>query len=118
MPENVKTRPRTNSRRATPDLDTPATQAVLAEAVVAADEQAPDAEARDGFATTPDAGLEDTPEDAAPVAPDGAVGWADAVPWLALRWGSPRPQPRCGSRRWCGPCSTSRPGPASSPGPG
>lgn len=80
MPENVKTRPRTNSRRATtPDLDTSATEAVLA-----ADAQTPDAEARHGFETTPDAAPNDTP----PVAPDGAVGWADAVPWLALRWGS------------------------------
>ena len=68
MPENVKTRPRTNSRRATtPDPNTSATEAVFD-----ADEQAADAEARDGFDTTPG--------DAAPVAPDGAVGWADAVP--------------------------------------
>ncbi len=97
MPENVKTRPRTTSRRATtPDPDTSATEGVAAEAVAAVDEQAPDAETRDGVEATPGAGpgaatqdaLPVATEDAAPVAPDGAVGWADAVPWLALRWGS------------------------------
>jgi hypothetical protein len=98
MPENVKTRTRTNSRRVTtPDPDTSGTEAItaeagFAEAGVGADTQEPDAQTRDAAETTPDAGPDTTPdttpEDESGVTADGAVGWADAVPWLALRHGS------------------------------
>jgi len=88
MPENVKTRPRAGTRRATtPDLDTPTPEAEMsttetAETVVALDEHAPDG---GGGATVTAEGATDPTADAGAGA---VVGWADAVPWLALRWGS------------------------------
>lgn len=93
MPENVKTRTRTNSRRVTtPGPDTSVTEAIVAEVGVGADVQASDAQTRDVAETTPAAGPdtapETTPEDESGITADGAVGWADAVPWLALRHGS------------------------------
>ena len=83
MSENVKTRARGGSRRGgTSATDAPATDAPV---VTEPTPDAPDAVAVPDAVTVPDSAPVSGPETVA----DGVVvGWADAVPCLALRWGS------------------------------
>lgn len=86
MSENVKTRTRAGSRRSpatateAPAQESPVTEVAVTEVPPATDEHAPD--------TAPDTVPDGGPDGAVEGPADGVVGWADAVPWLALRWGS------------------------------
>ena len=109
MSENVKSRSRGGSRRSgtAPATDAPATDAPAvieptldaAEVVDATVDAPADLESaadgsggQDEALSVPEAVTVDeavTVAEAAPVSgPEGVVGWADAVPWLALRWGA------------------------------
>lgn len=97
MSENVKTRSRGGSRRTAtpaPVVDAPATDAPVAvqpaldaSEVVDATAEVP-AEVQGTVDEVGDQEALAVSQAAAVGEPEGVVGWADAVPWLALRWGT------------------------------